>query len=156
MNCRQVKRAISSNQTSSISFGELEAHTRACRSCSRELALEKLTYELFKCHSINVPDPSPWDEVRMVNRIKSRIRETGDRNAGSWENSIIAVRGWLLAFGIVAILLLALSSQMAINNYSNQQDQAQEARTEPNLGEDMISTNVAAGWLAGEEPGNGK
>jgi len=78
----------------------------------------------------------------------------GDRNAGSWENAVIAVRGWLIAFGVVAFLLLTLSGQIAISNSYNQQVPVQEARTEGSLGEDMISTNVAAGWLAGEEPEN--
>ncbi len=156
MNCRQAKRAIPDYLTLPDSYSEVEDHVRSCRDCGRELALEKLTDELIKSHSLELPDPSYWDEVRLVNRIKSRIREIGDRNAGSWENAIIAVRGWLVAFGVVAILLLVLSSQMAISENDNRQDSAQNARTESNLGEDIVSNNVASGWLAGEEPENGQ
>jgi len=154
MNCRQVKRAISGHQTTFGLTGELDAHVRSCESCRQKLAIEKITQELVRCHSLEVPDLSHWDEVRLVNRIKIRIREMGDRNAGSWENAVIAVRGWLIAFGVVAFLLLTLSGQIAISNSYNQQVPVQEARTEGSLGEDMISTNVAAGWLAGEEPEN--
>src|SRR5262249_39723952 len=49
------------------------------------------------------PGPSPFFMTRLRARIES------ERSMSVWETAVTAARGWLLAFGGVAALLLAVS-----------------------------------------------
>lgn len=152
MNCKQFNRIIYNGQIPASLSGEIESHARNCQTCSRELVLEKMTRELLRSYSSDSTELTHWDEVRMINRVKSRLQEMAERNQFSWENSIIAVRGWLVAFGAVALLLLALSGQMAINDSNNRQDQSLSKNTGINPDEEIISVNAAVAWPPIEEP----
>jgi hypothetical protein len=49
-------------------------------------------------------------EQFFMTRLRARIRERREQlEGGFWENTVLAARGWLLAFGLVASLFLAPS-----------------------------------------------
>ena len=154
MNCKQVKKYLrySYSPTSDWQQSELEAHAQFCESCGRELAIGKLMDTLVLSYGNSDSDDSPWDEVRLANRIKSRIQEMGERGTGSWETGIIAVRGWLVAFGAAAVLLLVLSNQLTTNHSLDQTDRDQVSLSSPLPNEEIISSNFSSTGVFIEEP----
>ena len=99
-------------------------------------------------------EESPWDEVQLANRIKARINEMNERGMGSWETAVIAVRGWLLAFGAAAILLVMLSNQLTTNSLAELPDQSerdQASLNSPLMNEDILSNNTASPKVFVEE-----
>jgi hypothetical protein len=61
---------------------------------------------------------APSDEVEqiasnpfLISKIRGRIQELREQRFGSWEIAVAAMRGWLVAFTTVAIILIAVSVQ---------------------------------------------
>jgi len=153
MTCKEVKKVLNQGYLSPATRIPYEAkiHARSCARCSQELAINSLTNVLVSGFSdFQGPEQSPWDDARLVNRIKARIEEADGRGMGSWDASIIAIRGWLLAFGATAILLLALSGRLATNASRN------EVATDPtgrglNWSEELVSTNSSPNLPSDED-----
>ncbi len=146
MNCRQVNRVLRRNPPSAGEFCyELEAHAQSCMACSQELAINRLMNTLVSAHG-DQNEESPGDSTRIVNPIKLRIREVNERGAASWDTAIIAVRGWLIAFGATAILLLVLSTEMATSSV-NQVTSDNIGRNNANWSEELISSNSSLNVL---------
>jgi len=145
MNCREVKRLLRYNPSSALELRyELESHAKSCMVCRRELAVNRLMSTLVSAHNDFTPDEeSAWDGTRMVNRIKLRIREMNERGTASWDTAIIAVRGWLIAFGATAILLLVLSTELATSSSVNQATSDNISRNNANWSEELISSNAS-------------
>lgn len=156
MNCKQVKKSLRYGYPPRTDWqqSELEAHAQSCESCGQELAIGKLMDTLVHSYGNSDAADSPWDEVRLANRIKSRIHEISERGTGSWETSIIAVRGWLVVFGAAAILLLALSNQLTTNNSLDQSDRDQISLSNPLMSEEIISSNSSSTGVFIEDPEN--
>lgn len=154
MNCKEVKRYLRSGNSPKEARPDalFAAHARACETCGRELAINNLINALVGSYEDSLPEESPWDEVRLANRIKSRIQEMNERGTGTWEAAVISVKGWLVAFGAAAILLLVLSSQLATNNLSDQNDRDQISQSSTQWSEEIISNNSSSIWLLGEDP----
>ncbi|MCI0663877.1 MAG: hypothetical protein L0220_22705 [Acidobacteria bacterium] len=47
----------------------------------------------------------------LISKIRNRIQELREQRFGSWEMAVAAMRGWLLAFATVAIILITVSVQ---------------------------------------------
>lgn len=160
MNCKQVKKSLRYGYSSATNSqqAEMEAHARFCKACGRELSIDRLMNTLVNSHSNSMPEESPWDEVRVANRIKSRIQEMNERGNGSWDTAIIAVRGWLLAFGAAAVLLLVLTNQLPatissnLSEQSEQSDRDQVSLTSPLMSEEIVSNNSPLTRTFGEDP----
>lgn len=154
MNCKEVKQYLRSGSLpKGVRPDELlAAHVRVCEACDRELAIDSLINALVGSYNDSPIEESPWDEIRLANRIKLRIQEMNERGTGTWEAAVISVKGWLLAFGAAAILLLVLSNQLATSNSSDQNDRDQIGQSSTQLSEEIISNNSPSAWLLGEEP----
>lgn len=154
MNCKQVKKSLKYDYSPKADWQQrdVEDHAKTCESCRQELAINRLMKTLIGGYGQPVPEESPWDEIRLANRIKSRIHEMAERSNSSWETAIISVRGWLLAFGAAAILLLVLSSQLPASNLSDQGDRDQVSLSSPLMSEEIISNNSMPTGAYGEDP----
>lgn len=154
MNCKQVKRLAkySVPPLSDAWHENLESHVHSCSDCRRELAVDRLISVLMTSHSDAVPEESHWDKVRMINGIKARIQEANDQGAGSWDIAIIAVRGWLVAFGAAAILLLILSNQLATTRPLDMNDRELISQSASVWSEEIVSNNSPSPSILGEEP----
>jgi hypothetical protein len=156
MTCKEVKKVLNHSYLSPAARipYEVKIHARSCAHCSQELAINSLTNTLVGGFSdFEEPGQSPWDDVRLVNRIKARIRELDGRGMGSWDTSIIAIRGWLLAFGATAVLLLALSGRLATNTSQNEVATDQNGRG-ANWSEELVSTNSSPNLPSDEDSEN--
>jgi hypothetical protein len=158
MNCKQVKRSLRYGypQMMDLQQCEVEAHAQFCESCGQELALSRLMDTLIGSHEEPFLEESPWDEIRLANRIKSRIHEMSERSNSSWETAIISIKSWLLAFGAAAILLLVLSNQLPANNTSDQAERDQASLSSPLISEEILSSNSLPAGIFGEEPEHGQ
>jgi hypothetical protein len=156
MTCKEVKKVLTHgflSPATRIPY-EVKYHARSCERCGQELAINSLTNALVGGFSdFEEPEQSPWDEARLVNRIKVRIREMDGRGLGSWDTSIIAIRGWLLAFGATAILLLALSGRLATNTSRSGVATDQTGRG-VNWSEELVSTNSSPNLPSDEDSDN--
>jgi hypothetical protein len=74
--------------------------------------------------------------------IKARIRELSEQGINSWESAILALRGWVIAFGAAAVLLLAVSAQWHSSTPGASNDQDADLSTLSALNEDYISGNL--------------
>ena len=154
MKCKQVIKSLKYDYLPKTDQqqNEMEAHAQSCETCGQELVIRNLVNALVSSYGNSAPEESPWDDIRLANGIKSRIREMSECGASSWETAIISVRGWLVAFGVTAILLLVLSNQLAISNSSDQNDRDQISQSNAPWSEEIISNNSSSSWSLGEEP----
>lgn len=73
---------------------------------------DALVRELLKARALDSAHveygDSAAEENFFLTRLRARIRERqAQTEGGVWENAVLAARGWLLAFGVIASLLLA-------------------------------------------------
>jgi len=152
MTCREVKRFLNHGYLTPAPQipREIKVHARSCTRCSQELAILSLTNALVgSLGDFGQPEQLPWHDVRLVSRIKARIREMDERRVGSWDAGIVAIRGWLLAFGATAAILLVLSSHLATSNASNR-----VGRNNANWSEELVSTNSSPNLPSEEDSEN--
>jgi hypothetical protein len=158
MTCREVKALIRKEYSPALIISnEVKYHTRSCTKCNQEQIISSLINTLVTSYGDSnsyEQSPSPWDDIRLVNRIKSRIQAISEHRASSWDIAIIGVRGWLLAFGAMAILLLVLSSQFATGNALNQTAYDRISRSNANWSEEFVSTNSSPNLPAEEDSEN--
>jgi len=110
MNCREarnIERQKTGGQSDLIlRRSEAREHIKACEPCRKAIYLDQLGASLIKAYSSPEPGseagPSPFFMTRLRARIESE-------RSSVWETAVTAARGWLLAFGGVAALLLAVS-----------------------------------------------
>ena len=87
-------------------------HIRNCENCHDLLLLERLAPAIIK--AAGSPDrriTDPPSATMLISRIRSRIREMSEQRASSWELAVEAMRGWLAAFAVAAVILIAASLQ---------------------------------------------
>lgn len=142
MRCNPAKKLFSS-------------HAESCTNCRNESAIDTLVGSLLKNHAEQAEaEPEDflqnhWDESRLTRRVFARIQEMEESEASTWESGVIAIRGWLVAFGTAAILLVALSSQLAVNGNSVESTDDstghQVSRADSISSEDIISRNAESG-----------
>ncbi|MFN0085800.1 MAG: hypothetical protein ACKVX9_10465 [Blastocatellia bacterium] len=77
-------------------------------------AVDRLAARLIEAYSAQIeaearlaPAPSFF-----VARVRNRIRERREQNISSWETSVMAMRGWVIALGAAAILFFVVSTQL--------------------------------------------
>ncbi|MEO6726616.1 MAG: hypothetical protein ABIU20_02650 [Blastocatellia bacterium] len=156
MTCREVKRLLRNDYSPAlIKSHEIKSHARSCAKCNQELVISSLMRALVTSYGdASANEHSPWDDVRLVNRIKSRIRAVNEYRAGSWDTAIIGARRWLLAFGAMAILLLVLSGRFATEGSLDQAASDKGSRSNPNWGEELVSTNSSPNLPSDEDSDN--
>jgi hypothetical protein len=136
---KQVDSANATNATSTTdaTYDRAMAHAKLCEDCGAELAMERLTLALLKAYASSEKEVS--EPPYLMGRIRARIRELGEQGVGSWESAILALRGWIFAFGAVALLLLTMSVQWKFSNPPGI-DPVDDATSLINISEEFISS----------------
>lgn len=114
MKCKVI-RAItkrSGNIAYRVAITEVAAHVETCPACHNSLLLDRLAPAIIKAASA----AGQWDalnipSVALSSRIRSRIQEMREQRFASWELAMESMRGWLVAFAVAAIILVAASIQ---------------------------------------------
>lgn len=156
MTCREVKGLLRKEYSSTLLVSyQIKSHARSCSRCNQELAINNLMSTLVTCYgNTNSNEHSLWDDAQLANSIKSRIQAISQHRAGSWDTAIIGIKGWLLAFGAMAVLLLALSSQFAVGPSLDQPTSDKTNRSSSNWNEELVSTNSYPNLLSEEDLDN--
>jgi hypothetical protein len=142
MKCTEIRRLFKYNYQNHQAIPEkVMAHIKLCDHCREAMAVERLTAALLSAYaSSDTSDKEPAGEPPyLMSRIRARIRELSDQGVGSWESAILALRGWIIAFGAAAILLLTLSVQGRLSNAPGI-DPIDDATSVTNISEDFISS----------------
>lgn len=152
MRCREVGRLITYGQDAERAARfEVTQHARSCEKCSEELAASSVIKTILESYSHTDNEQFVWEEARLVNRVKSGIQAAKENGLGTWESAVISIRGWLVGFAAAAILLLALSGQLAVSKPVDEKDNGapeQISSTNSTLTEDLISSNTQANWIS--------
>ncbi len=138
MNCRDIKRKILF-APDSLESAEVRRHVERCQNCRRSVAGERLTSMMIRSgmRGDDLQAVSPF----LMSRIRARIGELHDQGAGSWESAILALRGWLIAFGAVAAVLLLMTGLWGSRN-SLTRDHDTELSSISNVNEVLLSGNI--------------
>jgi hypothetical protein len=122
MNCKEIHTLTRyGGDLATANVAEIDEHVKSCISCRNLLLSERLAPAIIRAASASIPD-GVWDSVRpygphsshssdwnamLIGRIKRRIQEIRDQRSSSWEAAVEATRGWLAAFAVAAIVLVA-------------------------------------------------
>lgn len=127
MNCKEISRLIAyGRDTETSARFEIAQHARSCKKCSEELKTNFALRFILNSHSAVEDEPGVWEQARLVNRVKASIQTARENTVGTWEAAIISTRGWLAGFAAAAILLLALSGQLASTTPAEKIESASE------------------------------
>lgn len=143
MRCIEVVRLITYGRDAEPTLQiEVTKHALACESCREELATKSVIKSIL---SSEIEDEHfDWEEIRLVNQVRARIQAAKESGVGTWESAVISIRGWLFGFATAAVLLLALSSQLAAGKSTDTDDGRLELISNaltPSTSEDLISSN---------------
>lgn len=139
MKCTEIKKILKNeNNKDNAIHAQVMTHAEICGDCRREIALARLTSALLKAYSASGKDAG--EPTDLMARIRTRIRELGEQGVGSWESAVLALRGWIFAFGAVALLMLTMSVQWKPTNTTGMIDPVDDATSLTNISEDFISS----------------
>ncbi|HKX31586.1 MAG TPA: hypothetical protein VJ302_28115 [Blastocatellia bacterium] len=140
MKCREVRRLFKyTAPQESESRREALAHTAECEKCRQGLVLDHLSSVLLEAHRAR-PVPEMPENLLMA-RIRARIRELGEQGMGSWETAVLALRGWVIALGAAALLLLTISYQWQLPRAANPGEHDSDVTSLSSIGDDVLSGN---------------
>jgi hypothetical protein len=113
MKCKDIRKGARKKSALSPEVAiEAMEHVKACEACRDLLLLERLAPAIIKAsgdHDCGITNSH--STTMLFSRIRSRIREMSEQRAGSWELAVEAMRGWLAAFAVAAVILIAASLQ---------------------------------------------
>ena len=141
MKCNDARRLFKfGSNLSDTDRSEVTIHTANCEDCRKQAALESLAGALIKAHSSTYNRPAENAENPfLIARIKARIRELSEHGVGSWESAVLGLRGWLIAFGATAAILLSISVQGQLSNTTLSQDGENDLSFRAAIEEEFIS-----------------
>ena len=150
MKCKEIVRLLTYGRDNEpVARYEIAQHASICKKCREELAINAAIKTIVKSHNQNENGHSAfaaWEETRLVNQVKARIQSARENGIGTWESAVISMRGWLVGFAAAAILLLALSGQLAIRNSADKKDEGRldliSTAPVPSASDDLISSNT--------------
>lgn len=152
MKCREIIRLITyERDIERTTQFEMSQHAFSCEKCREELAANSVIKAILKSYSHIDDEQFAWEETRLVNQVKYRIQAAKEGGLSTWESAVISIRGWLLGFAAAAILLLALSGQLAASKSASENDSGaseQISSTNSSLTEDLISSNAQVNWVS--------
>jgi hypothetical protein len=139
MKCTEIRRLFKHKYQNDHAIpDEVMAHVKLCDHCREAMAMERLTAALLNAYASSDKE-TPGAPSYLMSRIRARIRELSDQGVGSWESAVLALRGWIIAFGAVAILLLTISVQGTLSNAPGI-DPVDDATSLTDISEDFISS----------------
>lgn len=164
MRCKDVTRLVTYGRaTKAVEQTEVARHALSCEKCREELAAYSVIKSILTSQThIEADEHFDWEEARLVNQVKARIQTAKENGVGTWESAVISIRGWLIGFATAAVLLLALSGQLAISKPADTDDGRLELISNaltPSTSEDLISSNTQInrqGELNSKEVENGR
>jgi len=141
MKCKEIRTVTKYGSALSLAVAtEATDHIKSCAACQNLLLLDKLAPAIIKAAS------NPHCEVihngasaMLINRIRNRIQEIREQRSGSWELAVEAMRGWLAAFAVTAIILIAISIQWRPSVMTSDFDHESDELTTQNPAEYLIS-----------------
>jgi len=141
MKCKDI-RTVTKNESAlapAVATRAME-HIRACEACHDLLMLEKLAPAVIKAAGNRDHAIAEYPSTTMlISRIRSRIREMSEQRAASWELAVEAMRGWLAAFAVAAVILVAVSLQWRPPLSTSDFDHESDELINPNPDEYLIS-----------------
>jgi hypothetical protein len=139
MKCTEIRRLLKYKyQNDNAIPDKVMAHVKRCDHCREAMAMERLTTALLNAYASSDNEPA-GEPPYLMSRIRARIRELSDQGVGSWESAVLALRGWIIAFGAAAILLLTMSFQGRLTNAPGIET-VDDATSLTNISEDFISS----------------
>jgi hypothetical protein len=110
MNCKEIHTVTKyGGALSPMCAAGAEDHIKSCITCKNLLLAEKLAPAIIKAAS---DDGARMDShTRLISGIRRRIQEIREQRSTSWEAAVEATSGWLAAFAVTAIILVAVSLQ---------------------------------------------
>jgi predicted anti-sigma-YlaC factor YlaD len=113
MNCKQIHTVTKyGGALSTMSAAKAEDHVKNCIACRNLLLSERLAPAIIKAASAPGPESTRINsDAVLISRIKRRIQEIREHRSSSWEAAVETMSGWLAAFAVTAILLIAASIQ---------------------------------------------
>ncbi|HQR33909.1 MAG TPA: hypothetical protein PLK30_14325 [Blastocatellia bacterium] len=148
MKCKEIIRLMTYGRyAESAKYFDIIQHAFTCKNCREELTINSVINSLVKNHNFSDEEQSVWDEARLINQVKARIQSARENGVGTWESAVISFRGWLVGFAAAAILLLALSTQLAANNRIDKKEEGRldlisNTQQPSQMSEDLISSNT--------------
>lgn len=92
-----------------MSAAKAADHVKNCMTCKNLLLSEKLAPAIIKAASND--GARIGSQAKLISGIKRRIQEIREQRSSSWETAADAMSGWLAAFAVAAIVLIAASIQ---------------------------------------------
>ncbi|HEV2668693.1 MAG TPA: hypothetical protein VG324_27500 [Blastocatellia bacterium] len=109
MNCKEIRKVTKyGGALSPASAAKAEDHFKNCMACKNLLLSERLASAIIRAASAPGQDAHRVNSDSMlIGRIKRRIQEIREQRSSSWEAAVDAMSGWLAAFAVAAIILVA-------------------------------------------------
>lgn len=129
MKCKEIRKAMrrGSNQSQAVT-AEATGHIEICPACRDLLLLDRLAPAIIRAageSNIEVHQATP--SAALISKIRNRIQEMREQHSGSWELAIESMRGWLAAFAVTAVILIAVSiqwqSSVVITDFDHDSDE---------------------------------
>ena len=140
MICKEIRTKARTKKALSPSLEkEATEHIKTCKTCYDLWLVEKLAPAILKAGVEPVRETPDNHSTILFNKVRSRIREMSEQRAGSWELAIEAMRGWLAAFAVAAVILIAASLQWRQTFATNDFDRDSDELINQNPDEYLIS-----------------
>jgi hypothetical protein len=140
MKCNQAGRLFKfGGNFSETERPEVTIHMANCEDCRQRAVIESLAGALIKAHSSTYRTAVDVENPYLISRIKARILELSEHGVGSWESAVLNLRGWLIAFGATAAILLSISVQGQVSNTPLTLDGETDVTAGAAIGEEFIS-----------------
>lgn len=93
-----------------MSAAVAEDHIKNCITCSIIILSERLIPAIIKAAGGDVARIG--SHTTLISGVRRRIQEFREQRSRSWEAAVEATSGWLAAFAVAAIILVAASIQL--------------------------------------------
>jgi hypothetical protein len=154
MKCKEAARIVKYSQTASEGVrNSMLVHVGNCRACHNLLLLDELVIAIIKArcapnNEIERTAPNPF----LVSRIRHRIQEISDQRFGSWEIAVASMRGWLVAFATVAVILIAVSIRWQPSAITSDLDDELNAQNSPEYLISDVPNSATLDFLGEDDP----
>src|SRR5262249_32619982 len=109
MNCKEIHTVTKyGGDLSPTSAVGAEDHINSCAACRNLLLSERLAPAIIKAAAAASHNSDQINSsALLIGRIKRRIQEIREERSSAWETAVETMSGWLAAFAVAAIILVA-------------------------------------------------
>lgn len=141
MKCKEIRKVIKHRSAFSPAVAiRATNHIKTCPDCRDLLLLDKLAPAIIRAASN--PDCKvtySGSSKMLISKIRDRIQEVREQRSSSWELAVEAMRGWLAAFAVTAVILIAVSIQWRPSVVTSDFDHESDESITQNPAEYLIS-----------------